>query len=58
MDMRVRKPVSDPMTEIAAFVTDLKVEFGEQEIDEAIRSALHRRINVCPVDRAVRNGHY
>lgn len=37
MDMRVRKPVSHPMPEIAAFVADMKAAFGEQEIDEAIR---------------------
>lgn len=37
MDMRVRKPVSHPMPEIAAFVADLKAVFGEQEINEAIR---------------------
>lgn len=32
-----------PDARIAAFVADLNVEFGEQEIDEARRSALHRR---------------
>ncbi|NPT41032.1 hypothetical protein GNZ12_06805 [Paraburkholderia sp. 1N] len=37
MDMRVRKPVSHPMPEIAGFVADMKAAFGEQEIDEAIR---------------------
>lgn len=37
MDMHVRKPVSHPMPEIAAFVADLKSAFGEREIDEAIR---------------------
>jgi hypothetical protein len=37
MDMRVRKPVSHPMPETAAFVADMKSAFGEHEIDEAIR---------------------
>ncbi|MPW16883.1 hypothetical protein GCT13_08045 [Paraburkholderia sp. CNPSo 3157] len=37
MDMRVNKPVSHPMPEIAAFVAALKSAFGEREIDEAIR---------------------
>ncbi|KPD14822.1 hypothetical protein ADM96_37215 [Burkholderia sp. ST111] len=32
-----------PTPEIAAFVADLNAEFGEQEIDGAIRPALHRR---------------
>ncbi|WP_341313524.1 hypothetical protein WN982_19420 [Paraburkholderia sp. IMGN_8] len=35
--MRLRKPVSHPTPEIAAFVFDMKSAFGEQEIDEAIR---------------------
>ncbi|SIT50524.1 conserved hypothetical protein [Paraburkholderia piptadeniae] len=37
MDMRVNKPVSHPMPEIAAFVAALKSAFGDREIDEAIR---------------------
>ncbi|MBB5498637.1 hypothetical protein [Paraburkholderia sp. MM5384-R2] len=37
MDRRVRKPVSHPMPEIAAFVAGMKAAFGEPEIDEAIR---------------------
>ncbi|CAE6807195.1 hypothetical protein [Paraburkholderia haematera] len=37
MDMRVRKAVSHPMPEIAAFVAGMKSAFGEQEIDETIR---------------------
>ncbi|HEX7931850.1 MAG TPA: hypothetical protein VF573_02065 [Paraburkholderia sp.] len=37
MDTRVRKPVSHPMLEIAAFVSDLKSAFGGQQIDDAIR---------------------
>lgn len=37
MGMRVRKPVSHPMPETAAFVAAMKTGFGEQEIDEAIR---------------------
>ena len=36
MDMRVCKPVSHPMPEIAAFVAEMKAAFGEREIDEAI----------------------
>lgn len=37
MDIRVRKRVSHPILEIAAFVADMKAVFGEREIDEAIR---------------------
>lgn len=37
MDMRVRKPVGHPMPETAAFVAEMKLAFGEQEINEAIR---------------------
>ncbi|NMM04493.1 hypothetical protein HHL24_42490 [Paraburkholderia sp. RP-4-7] len=36
MEIRVRKPVSHPMPEIAAFVADMKAVFGEREINEAI----------------------
>lgn len=43
MDRRVRKLASHSKPETAAFVADLNVGFGEQEIDEARRSALHRR---------------
>ncbi|CAD6546740.1 hypothetical protein [Paraburkholderia metrosideri] len=39
MDMRVRKPVSHPMPETAAFVAGMKLAFGEQEINEAMRRA-------------------
>jgi hypothetical protein len=34
MDMYARKAANHPMSEIAAFVADLKSVFGEQEIDE------------------------
>ncbi|MFM0356503.1 hypothetical protein PQR12_23665 [Paraburkholderia nemoris] len=53
MDMRVRKPVNHPMPEIAAFVADLKVVFGEQEIDEAIRRGKAGE----PTFYACENGH-
>lgn len=41
MDTRVRKPVSHPTPEIAAFVAEMKSAFGEQEIDETTR---HMRV--------------
>ena len=36
MDTRVRKPVSHPMPEIAAFVAELKEASGEAVIDDAV----------------------
>ena len=53
MDMRVRKPVSHPMPEIAGFVVDMKAVFGEQETDEAIRHGKAREPTFC----ARENGH-
>lgn len=53
MDMRVRKPVSHPMPEIAAFVADMKSAFGEPEIDEAIRRGRAGE----PTFFACENGH-
>ncbi|MFM0371064.1 hypothetical protein [Paraburkholderia aspalathi] len=53
MDMRVRKPVSHPMPEIAAFVADMKSAFDEQEIDEAIRRGRAGE----PTFYACENGH-
>jgi hypothetical protein len=37
MAVGVRKTVSNPMPEIAAFVAGMKAVFGEEEIDDAIR---------------------
>jgi hypothetical protein len=37
VEMRVRKPATHPMPEMAAFVASLQAAFGEQEIDAAIR---------------------
>ena len=51
--MRVRKPVSHPMPEIAVFVADLKAVFGEQEIVEAIRRGKAGE----PTFFACENGH-
>ncbi|CAE6968445.1 hypothetical protein [Paraburkholderia domus] len=55
MEMRVRKPVSHPMPEIAAFVADIKSAFGEHEIDEAIRRgrAGEPTFFACENDRSV-----
>ena len=36
MDTRVRKPVSHPMPEMAAFVAELKAVFGDAVVDDAI----------------------
>jgi hypothetical protein len=53
MDMRVRRPVSHPMPEIAAFVAEMKAAFGEHDIDEAIRRGKAGE----PTFYACENGH-